>query len=231
MKDHIFRYVVRFDSGAAPNPFGGWCTLAICKPGIRRTAEVTDWIIGFRSRQVGRVTYVMQVEQRLSFSEYWNDRRFHCKRPGRCESSDNIYRPDAAGDFVQIPNRVHRPSDAQRDLSGKCVLVGRRFWYFGDQSPQLPSGLVHLVHRGQAHSLPANRKDDDVATLEVWLSQWPAGVHGSPLDRDRLRPTMPNNAHTQSGCDPQRTAKLVRTPASPSRVRCWARAQRTNCVT
>ena len=50
MKDRIFRYVVRFDSGAAPNPFGGWCSLAICKPGIRRTAGVTDWIIGLRSR-------------------------------------------------------------------------------------------------------------------------------------------------------------------------------------
>lgn len=42
----LFSYVVRFDSGFAPNPFYGYCTLATCKPPIRRTALVGDWIIG-----------------------------------------------------------------------------------------------------------------------------------------------------------------------------------------
>lgn len=41
----IYSYVVRYDSGFAPNPFYGYCTLATCKPDIRRAAEVGDWLV------------------------------------------------------------------------------------------------------------------------------------------------------------------------------------------
>jgi hypothetical protein len=40
----IYSYVVRYDSGFAPNPFYGYCTLATCKPDIRRGAEVGDLV-------------------------------------------------------------------------------------------------------------------------------------------------------------------------------------------
>jgi Nucleotide modification associated domain 2 len=39
-------YIVRVDSGFAPNPFGHHCTLACCKPTIRRKAEPGDIIVG-----------------------------------------------------------------------------------------------------------------------------------------------------------------------------------------
>lgn len=42
----LFSYTVRYDDGAAPNPFNGLCTLAICKPGIRLHAKEGDWIAG-----------------------------------------------------------------------------------------------------------------------------------------------------------------------------------------
>jgi hypothetical protein len=190
MKDRIYRYVVRYDAGAAPNPFGGWCSLAICKPTIRRTARVGDWIIGLRSRHTDHVVYVMQVQESLSISDYWSDPRFREKRPDRCPSSDNIYRPDSAGGLVQVPNRVHSAEDIARDLGGRRVLVSQRFWYFGDQSPPLPTALIHLVHEGQSHSLPAHRKDTDLQDLAQWLARWPGGVHGRPMNSDRLQATM-----------------------------------------
>lgn len=65
MTERIFRYVVRYDNGTAPWPFGDICSLAICKPAIRRAAQVGDWIIGFRSRRPGDVVWVMQVEECL----------------------------------------------------------------------------------------------------------------------------------------------------------------------
>lgn len=42
----IYSYVLRIDNGAAPNAFGQFCTLTICKPAIRRNAEIGDWVIG-----------------------------------------------------------------------------------------------------------------------------------------------------------------------------------------
>ena len=62
----IYSYVVRYDSGFAPNPFYGFCTLATCKPDIRRAANVGDWIVGSGSndrsiRRGGHLVYAMQV--------------------------------------------------------------------------------------------------------------------------------------------------------------------------
>jgi hypothetical protein len=45
----LYSYCLRYDDRAAPNPYHGICTLVICKPAIRRTANVGDWIIGLGS--------------------------------------------------------------------------------------------------------------------------------------------------------------------------------------
>ena len=75
----LFSYVVSRDYGFAPNPFYGTCTLATCKPEIRRTARAGDWIIGTGSKMQGRedhLVYVMKVAEKRTFSEYWADDRF-----------------------------------------------------------------------------------------------------------------------------------------------------------
>lgn len=40
------------DTGFAPNPFFGILTLATCKPGIRLTKKVGDYIAGFTSERL-----------------------------------------------------------------------------------------------------------------------------------------------------------------------------------
>ena len=65
----LFVYVVRYDSGFAPNPFFGYCTLATCKPGIRKGAQEGDWIAGVGSKQKGqtrKLVYAMKVEEIIS---------------------------------------------------------------------------------------------------------------------------------------------------------------------
>lgn len=188
MKGRIYRYVVRVDAGAAPNPFAGWCSLAICKPGIRKTAQIDDWVIGQRSRMPNHLIYVMQVQERLSFAEFWKDPRFRDKRADRCASSDNIYRPSSNGQLVQVPNLVHDQRDTERDTGGRNVLVSERFWYFGDKSAKVPDDLAHLLHHGRGHSLHINRRDGDIDLLERWLASQPAGLRGAPIDIDILRP-------------------------------------------
>ena len=42
----IYSYIVKRDYGFAPNPFYGYCTLATCKPVIRKHAEIGDIIQG-----------------------------------------------------------------------------------------------------------------------------------------------------------------------------------------
>jgi hypothetical protein len=179
---NIFRYVVRYDGGSAPRPYGGVCSLAICKPMIRRTATIGDWIIGVRSKAPDRVVYVMQVSEVVPFDRYWSDPRFLERRAGASPVPDNIYRPNARGELVQAPNPIHGHTETITDLSGRNVLVSKRFWYFGAESPQLPTDLIHLVPYPRGHSVHVNRRANDVENLELWIGTWPCGIHGVPIE-------------------------------------------------
>jgi Nucleotide modification associated domain 2 len=76
MPPTLFSYVVRDDAGSAPNPYWGVCTLVICKPRIRRAAQVGDWVVGTGSARspIGnikeRVVYVMRVTDKMTLREY-----------------------------------------------------------------------------------------------------------------------------------------------------------------
>jgi hypothetical protein len=101
----LYSYVVARDYGFAPNPFYGFCTLATCKPNIRKTAQVGDWVIGTGSKSKardGQLVYAMRVSETMTFDEYWADPRFASKRPSLVGSlkqafGDNIYHRTADG--------------------------------------------------------------------------------------------------------------------------------------
>src|SRR4026209_1065192 len=71
-----YTYCLRYDRGAAPNPYWGTCTLVICKPAIRRTAGIGDWVVGLGSSNspIGDIStslvYAMKVTSKLTMKEY-----------------------------------------------------------------------------------------------------------------------------------------------------------------
>ena len=78
----VYSYILTSDTGFAPNPFWGYCTLACCKPMIRRTASVGDWIVGLTPKALGhRIAYAMKVSEKITMADYWRDKRFREKRP------------------------------------------------------------------------------------------------------------------------------------------------------
>ena len=187
----IYRYILPYDGGTAPNPFDGVCTLALCKPAIRRTAAIGDWVMGFHAAPLdrGHVIYAMQVDEILTFAEYWRDPRFAKRKPSAARSyPDNIYKPIVQGDgtpsLQQVRNDVHAPSHAVTDISGKRVLVSRHFWYFGSGSAEadkcLPPDLMHLAPTTQGHVVNAHRRPDDIQRVAAWLEHFPQGLQGMP---------------------------------------------------
>ena len=93
----LFSYCIPVDDGAAPNPFWGYCTLAICKPAIRRTAEPGDWIVGTGSKRrgvAGHVVYAMRVSKKLSLEDY--DRWAQRHSPNRI--------PEMPASFTSLSN-------------------------------------------------------------------------------------------------------------------------------
>lgn len=92
-------YVLRHDTGFAPNLSCGYCTLATCKTDIRQNANVGDWVVGTGSRMKGdadeRLLYAMRIEEVLTYDEYFEKPNFEHKKPieGKLHDvdGDNIY--------------------------------------------------------------------------------------------------------------------------------------------
>ena len=70
----IFCYIITHDTNLAPCVHNGVLTLALCKPAIRREAEVGDVIVAFASGDaqdpVGRIAYVISVGKTYKFEKY-----------------------------------------------------------------------------------------------------------------------------------------------------------------
>ncbi|MEZ2346205.1 hypothetical protein [Terriglobus sp. RCC_193] len=153
----LYSYVVAHDIGFAPNPYFGFCTLACCKPTIRKHAREGDWIVGLTSRENGtnRIVYFMRVDERLeSFESYWKDPRFESKKRStasdEAQLGDNIYKVDKRGNYTQVESKHsdgprENTENKERDLKGKAILVGTTFTYFGENAVELPPELQPLV--------------------------------------------------------------------------------------
>lgn len=193
-------YVVDRDFGFAPNPFHGSCTLATCKPRIRGSARVGDWIAGMggsRLRATGHCIFAMRVGRILTFNQYWADPEFRDKRPIRNGSlvmlvGDNIYHNDGKA-WIQEDSHHSRsdgtpePSNVVNDTSADAVLVSDLFYYFGTLAPEVPSSILEAIgyKNGRNHrriSLPYPGEK-----LVEWLTSnfVPNRVLGSPYDFER----------------------------------------------
>lgn len=186
--ERIYSYVLRYDEGAAPNPFWGVCTLTICKPAIRRTAKVGDWVIGTGSKKskinngntydfTGKIVYAMKVTKILSLKDYdefcreelpnkipnWNAKDWK-KRIGDCIYDYSI------GDKPTIRKSVHNELNRERDLSGLNSLLSTHFYYFGEKPQPLPNNLNRLIKKSQGHlkiEVP-----ELIENFEHWISQF-----------------------------------------------------------
>jgi hypothetical protein len=182
----LYSYVLRFDTGDAPNPYGGVCTLTICKPAIRRTAQVGDWIIGTGSRHspvgdiAGYLVYAMKVSHKLSLAQYdaYCLQELPIKIPGHPlhhHERENVV-GDSLYDYSKPDKPQHRGSLVhsetwlqERDHSGYYALLADHFYYFGKEPRALPLHLQPLVKGNQGHYRRTN--DSEIASFEAWLLQ------------------------------------------------------------
>ena len=155
---NLYSYVITRDFGFAPNPYFGLCTLATCKPVIRKKCNVGDWVAGFGGSSTpvrGRLVYLMKVTETLTFNQYWNDPRFEKKKPcfnksSKCCYGDNIYHRENEHDWQQEfshhsyedgVNHINLEHDTQTDR----VLISDCFWYFGNRAVVLEDELSRFI--------------------------------------------------------------------------------------
>lgn len=204
----IYSYVVRYDSGFAPNPFYNFCTLATCKPPIRKSASIGDWVVGCGSndknvRRGGFLVYAMKITEIMSFDEYSSDKRFEVKKPYRYGSrkqscGDNIYYRDTTlSDWMQHDS-FHSNSQGQlnqdhvaRDTAVNRILISDNFVYFGGQGPEFPKELVDSKGRSickEGVGFTAFNDPQLIASLESWIQSFGVdGYQGAPFEWLSLR--------------------------------------------
>lgn len=191
----LFSYVVRWDHGFAPNPFFGICSVATCKPDIRKAAKVGDYVLGTGSagrKLAGHVVFLMRVGEITTFNKYSSDSRFSRKIPvmnGSLQQrfGDNIYR-QVDGKWIQADSR-HSQVGSRANLSnlkrdtGKTdrVLLGSDFIYWGGDGPKVPTRLDRFVHRTPAHR--AFFTEDEIKRFLEWIGKFNStGCVGDPYE-------------------------------------------------
>lgn len=180
-KSRLFSYVVDHDTGDAPNPYFGYCTLCACKyrdsPGkpknVVEQAQIGHWIVGTggadlrKSAGNGKIVYAMKVTDKMTLHEYFTSAEFACKkfRPtGNHRYGDNI---EPRTEF---------------DKHERFVLISEQFYYFGRNAISIPKKrFPHLEKKGRWF-----RSDFDEAYIagfakwiEAEVGKQP-GRHGDP---------------------------------------------------
>lgn len=177
----LYSYCIPVDDGAAPNPYGGICTLVICKPVIRRNAQIGDWIVGTGSKNspIGdisdKVVYTMRVTKKMTMQEYDNccKKNYPEKMPDWNSKEFFKWVGDCIYDYEdpvnpKIRKGVHSELNQEHDLSGKFALISNHFHYFGDNPIQLDKRLTPIIHKNQGHKSNANNSyiKDFIAWIE-----------------------------------------------------------------
>ena len=190
----LYSYCLRYDTGAAPNPYWGVCTLVICKPAIRRNAVIGDWIVGLGSKEstLGDISeyvvYAMKVTNSMKMSEY--DEYCQKNLPNKIPNIDSAKFERRVGDCIydfrdsikpRMRPSVHDNGNRKSDLNGVYALLSDYFWYFGNNPVQLPENLKPIIHPSPGHKSKAN--DSYVFDFIQWIESLPYSInkiHGEP---------------------------------------------------
>lgn len=179
----LFSYVVDHDLGSGPNPYYGFCTLALCKYKKKRKnviecAKEGDWVVGTggeskRSTGNGTLIYAMKVDKILPLAKYWSDSRF--KKKKRVEDGSP---PRRLGDNLM----------SNSENWNRFVLISKRgnYYYFGSNAPKIPlNKFPNLEKKGP--SWRADFSPEFIRRFERWLKRkYKPGVQGEPCGKGRI---------------------------------------------
>ena len=194
----LYRYVIDHDKGFAPNPFFGVCTLACCKPDIRKHAALGDMIVGFGPKKYGlggKIIYWMTVSEIIDFDTYWNDPRYIKKRPKMGGSlslcfGDNIYHRSPEDKSWIQEQSFHSDENSLRGLGNlkrdtgttENVLVASEYSYWGGSGPATPSRFQSIIKEGRGYQFNVDDENLKNDFIEWLLSMPDRGFRNDPAD-------------------------------------------------
>jgi hypothetical protein len=179
----IFSYVMEHDTGHAPNPFFGACTLCRCKyrkcfgkpQNVVERAKPGDWVVGtggadlLKSAGHGKIVYAMRVDKKITREDYYSDRNYARKKPLRTNIVSQL------GDNL-------RPEGA---FERRCqfVLVSHHFYYFGRKAILIPAERFPVFEK-KGPGFRSDFTQDYVERFVKWIeAEYKPGRHGEPCQK------------------------------------------------
>jgi len=178
-------YKIIYDTGLAPNPFGKYCTLALCTPnhGIAARLKIGDWIIGHKGVNSKypdySLVYAMEItEPVLSLDEYYSDKRFNYKKPDKNgtekqKAGDNMYYLEN-GELIQDPKAYYHTDkeDKVKDIRGNRVFISDNFYYLGKEADsEFPNKYNSLVCKTRKFRYSSYEDEKTLIAFIKWLKE------------------------------------------------------------
>ena len=146
----IYSYKLTTDNGSAPCIKNNLLSLAICKPKIRKNANINDYIIGISANSMNlgenKLLYIARITNKILLQDYYN---LYSNRKD-CIYNDKLCRLKNAG--------YHSCKDKKKDLSGLYVLLSSDFIFFGSRNIIIPNIVKDIIPKYQGHLSKKNIK-------------------------------------------------------------------------
>jgi len=185
----LFVYRIVVDEGVAPNLLDGQLTLTLCKPGIRRAAQVGDYVLALVALQHAQLTgkgpdryykaaYLFTIREKVGILEYEAWCKVHAPSKicdpstgeGNCQyNSTGAQRLGPHGEF-----------NKNRDLGGRFALVSDHFAAWTSRSPHtLTDSELETIGLDRAQIQTATRnfftisldRPEQIAALEQLIAE------------------------------------------------------------
>lgn len=128
IKTKIYFYKMIVDNGGAPCVQDGLLSLAICKPQIRSTIDIDNFIIGFGSNVLdNKLIYIAQVTNKLLDGEYYKQEKYFYR-------DDCLYSFDGQQYSRREDKKYHISNNTPNDEGNDIVLLSDNYRYFGNKS-------------------------------------------------------------------------------------------------
>ena len=147
---NIYSYILMHDTGFAPCIQNNLLTLGCCKPVIRRSAKIGDYIVAFygKAQEDKRfshaLAYIAKVTKVMTYKQYF----IHHKNRTDCIYDEKL---------KQLPNDYHDTEHKKRDLSGFNVLLSTDFIFFGNSLKYIDEKYLSMI-AGRGHKVRHNEK-------------------------------------------------------------------------
>ena len=206
----MYVYKLTTDNNGAPCVQAGLLSCAICKPFIRTSAQVGDFLFGFAANSLDRTNpliYVARITAIAEGGDYYAAPRYHNRPDCVYELIDGRYqlRVDARyhtkGDHLTTD--LGEPPEYIRDR----VLLSDDFRYLGDSGRvdlhRFPVAQRLVESLGRGHRVNHSREErDELLTLQkyVWRAVSSSAI-GTPTQQlDTTRPHRPARRPAAGHC-------------------------------